>query len=224
MALRAILETRHCDAIMLVGDTSDQPRLMEELRDSNFPVVGLWQGTMPTPGITIIGVDNRGGIDGLLDHLIGLGHRRIAFIGGAFQEGPLIGDIGERRVDVPRSPRPEGLDIPDGYVRDARTHSPAAPARRGAHGPPGSADRRRRLDRRSRDRALHGAAHLGMSVPGDVSIVGFDDLPIAEFTTPSLTTTCMPIAEMAAAGVKAAVGELKDRQIRSPSRSCARRS
>ena len=35
-------------------------------------------------------------------------------------------------------------------------------------------------------------------------------LTSAEFTTPSLTTACMPIAEMAAAGVKAAVGEDKD--------------
>ena len=211
MALRAILETRHCDAILLVGDTSDQPRLMEELRDSNFPVVGLWQGTMPMPGISIIGVDNRCGIDGLLDHLLGLGHRRIAFIGGAFQEGPLIGDIGERRVTFLDRLAREGLEIPDGYVRDAQNTF--------AGGAGAFEALMQRPDRptavvASTDvlaiGALHNASHLGLSVPGDVSIVGFDDLPIAEFTTPSLTTACMPIAEMAAAGVKAAIGEDKD--------------
>ena len=211
MALRAILETRHCDAILLVGDTSDQPRLMEELRDSNFPVVGLWQGTMPMPGITIIGVDNRGGIDGLLDHLIGLGHRRIAFIGGAFQEGPLIGDIGERRVTFLDRLAREGLEIPEGYVRDAQnTFAGGAGAFEALMARP---DRPTAVVA-STDvlafGALHKAAHLGLNVPGDVSIVGFDDLPMAEFATPSLTTTCMPIAEMAAAGVKAAIGDDKD--------------
>jgi DNA-binding LacI/PurR family transcriptional regulator len=52
---------------------------------------------------------------------------------------------------------------------------------------------------------------MGLSVPADVTIVGFDDLPMAEFTTPSLTTVCMPIAEMAAAGVKTAIDEHYDR-------------
>jgi DNA-binding LacI/PurR family transcriptional regulator len=35
---------------------------------------------------------------------------------------------------------------------------------------------------------------------------------MAEYTTPALTTVCMPIAEMAAAGVKAAIGEGQDRE------------
>jgi LacI family repressor for deo operon, udp, cdd, tsx, nupC, and nupG len=48
---------------------------------------------------------------------------------------------------------------------------------------------------------------LGIDVPAEVSVVGFDDLPMAEYTTPSLTTVHMPIAQMAAAGVKAAVEE-----------------
>jgi alanine racemase len=51
---------------------------------------------------------------------------------------------------------------------------------------------------------------MGLNVPGDLSVVGFDDLPIAAFTTPSLTTVRMPIAQMAAAGVSAAVDEDKD--------------
>src|SRR5664279_291093 len=59
IALRAVLETRHCDAILLLGDTSDQPRLMEELRDASFPVVALWQGMAAMPGISVIDVDNR---------------------------------------------------------------------------------------------------------------------------------------------------------------------
>ena len=40
--------------------------------------------------------------------------------------------------------------------------------------------------------------------------MGFDDLPMAEYATPSLTTVCMPIAQMAAAGVRAAIEEEHD--------------
>jgi LacI family transcriptional regulator len=53
---------------------------------------------------------------------------------------------------------------------------------------------------------------MGLDVPGEISIVGFDDLPMAEYTTPALTTVRMPMAEMAAAGVKAAVDEGEDRE------------
>ena len=52
LALRAVLETRHCDAILLLGDTSDQPRLLDDLRHANVHVVGMWQGSGRCRGIT----------------------------------------------------------------------------------------------------------------------------------------------------------------------------
>jgi DNA-binding LacI/PurR family transcriptional regulator len=208
IALRAVLETRHCDAILLVGDTSEQPRIMQELRDSNFPLVGLWQGTRPMPGTSVVGVDNRAGIEGMMTHLLGLGHRRIAFVGGAFSEGQLIGDIGERRAAFLERAAAEGLAIPESYVRDARnTLAGGAQALRELMELP----ERPTAIMASTDvlaiGALHAACGVGIDVPGEVSIVGFDDLPMAEYTTPALTTVHMPIAQMAAAGVKAAVEE-----------------
>jgi DNA-binding LacI/PurR family transcriptional regulator len=213
IALRAVLETRHCDAILLLGDTSDQPRLMEDLRDTNVAVVGLWQGTVPMPGISVIGVDNRFGVGGLMDHLLGLGHRKIAFIGGVFVEGRLIGDIGERRVAFLERAAAEGLETSEGFVRDARNT---------LGGGAGALEALMALPERptaivaSTDvlaiGALHAASRMGLHVPGEISIVGFDDLPMAEYTTPALTTVCMPIAEMAAAGVKAAIDEGEDRE------------
>jgi DNA-binding LacI/PurR family transcriptional regulator len=212
IALRAVLETRHCDAILLLGDTSDQPRLMEELRDASFPVVALWQGMAAMPGISVIDVDNRWGINALMDHLLGLGHRKIAFIGGAFVEGRLIGDIGERRVAFLERAAAEGLELPEGYVCDARNVFSGGS---GALGALMALPDRPTAVIATTDvlaiGALHAASHMGLNVPADVTIVGFDDLPMAEFTTPSLTTVCMPIAEMAAAGVKTAIDEDYDR-------------
>jgi DNA-binding LacI/PurR family transcriptional regulator len=217
LALRTVLETRHCDAILLLGDTSDQPRLMEELRDTNVPVVGLWQGTAPMRGISVIGVDNKLGLDGLMDHLLGLGHRKIAFVGGAFVEGRLIGDIGERRAAFVERTAAAGLVTHDGFVRDARnTLSGGAGALRELMALP----ERPTAIIASTDvlaiGALHAASLMGLRVPDEVSIVGFDDLPMAEYTMPALTTVHMPIAEMAAAGVEAAIGEDQDPESPDP--------
>ncbi len=211
IALRAILETRHCDAILLLGDTSDQPRLMEDLRATNFKVVGLWQGATPMPGISVVGVDNRSGINELMDHLLALGHRRIAFVGGVFVDGVLIGDIGERRAVFLERAAAAGLSTPPEFVRDA--------ANTFGGGSQALEELMALKDRptailASTDvlaiGALHAACHRGYNVPADVSIVGFDDLSMAEYTTPALTTVRMPIAEMAAAGVKAAIDDIDD--------------
>ena len=212
IALRAVLETRHCDAILLLGDTSDQPRLMEDLRDTNVPVVGLWQGTARMPGISVVGVDNKFGLGGLMDHLLGLGHRKIAFVGGVFVEGRLIGDIGERRAAFLERATAEGLETPDGFVRDARnTLSGGAGALRELMALP----ERPTAIIASTDvlaiGALHAAAHMGLHSRRDLDS-GLRRPAMAEYTTPALTTVCMPIAEMAAAGVKAAIDEGQDRE------------
>ena len=206
IALRTVLETRHCDAIILVGDTRDQPRLMEDLRRTNFPIVGLWQGTAALPGVSVVGVDNRAGIEALMSHLLGLGHRRIAFVGGAFPEGRLIGDLGERRAAFLERAAAEGLSIPEGYVCDAQ-NTLAGGA--GAFQQLMALPERPTAVMASTDvlaiGSIHAACRLGLQVPADISIVGFDDLPLAEYTTPALTTVHMPVAQMAAAAVKAAI-------------------
>jgi DNA-binding LacI/PurR family transcriptional regulator len=219
IALRGVLETRHCDAILLVGDTSEQPRVLADLLDSNVPLVGLWQGTASIRGLSIISVDNKAGINSAMDHLLGLGHRRIAFVGGAFLEGRLIGDIGERRSAFLERAAIEGLATPDEYVRDTRNTlgggSSALSGLMELAEPPTAIVA-------STDvlaiGAMHEAAHRDLCIPGDISIVGFDNLAMAEYVTPSLTTICMPIAEMAIAGVSAAISGIEasdDRDVTS---------
>ena len=93
IALRAVLETRHCDGIVLLGDMRDQPRLLDDLAASHVPVVGDVAGHRARPAWRPINIDNRGGIASAVDHLAGLGHRRFGFIGGYPH-----GDIRERRA------------------------------------------------------------------------------------------------------------------------------
>jgi LacI family transcriptional regulator len=54
---------------------------------------------------------------------------------------------------------------------------------------------------------LHAAADLGLDVPGELSVIGFDDIPMASYTVPSLTTVHMPVAEMTAIAARLAMDE-----------------
>jgi DNA-binding LacI/PurR family transcriptional regulator len=52
---------------------------------------------------------------------------------------------------------------------------------------------------------LHAAHSLGLAIPDDLSVVGFDDIPLAAYTAPPLTTVHNPIGEMARLAVDLAV-------------------
>jgi DNA-binding LacI/PurR family transcriptional regulator len=146
-------------------------------------------------------VDNAVGIGAAMDHLLDLDHRQIAFVSGR----PL-GDIEERRAAYEARMRAEGLDIPDGFVRQV-ANEPAG----------GALALAALMDLPLRPTAivcstdqlaigvLHGASSLDVAVPGDVSVVGFDDLPVSAFTVPSLTTIRMPVHEMAARAIQMAI-------------------
>lgn len=56
--------------------------------------------------------------------------------------------------------------------------------------------------------ALHTAWQLGLSVPDDLSVIAYDDMPLADFLRPPLTTIRMPLAELGAAAVDALVDQL----------------
>jgi DNA-binding LacI/PurR family transcriptional regulator len=208
IALRAVLETRHCDAIIIVGDTSDQPRLLQDLREADAVVVGTWQGSASMPGMVTVNVDNRQGVLSMLDHLVGLGHRSFGFIGGAFTfaGGRTLGDINERQIAMVEGLAERGIKVPPEYIRGAQNNY-AGGAR--------SFEELMALPKpptavvASTDvlavGALRAADRLGIRVPEDVSIVGFDDIQLAEHTNPPLTTVRQPISEMAAVAVRAAI-------------------
>ena len=204
LALAAILESRQCDALLLIGDLRDQPSLIDELRFGQEPVVALWQGEA-LPGIPAVDVDNRYGVTTAMEHLRDLGHRRVAFIGGGS-----LGDIRERRAAFVDG-RASGDLVLDGYVQDvANTPGDGVAA----------IQRLMHLDKPptavvvSTDLlalgVLHGAGGLGVHVPGDLSIVGFDDIRVAEFAVPALTTLRMPTRPMVDAALDIALRSIRE--------------
>lgn len=209
IALTAVLETRHCDAIVLLGDMQDQPRLLADLKDSVVPVVALWQGSSPLE-VPTVDVDNRAGTEAGLRHLVSLGHDRIAFIGGR----PL-GDIRERAAAFLSFMSELSLPVPEAYIRNApNTPSGGEEATRALlalEEPPTAI-------MTSTDTlavgVLHAAYRLGFVVPRDLSVVGFDDILLASHTVPALTTLRMPTAAIVAEGVERAIELVRNPRLR----------
>jgi DNA-binding LacI/PurR family transcriptional regulator len=205
LALTAVLETRHCDAIVLLGDLQDQPRLLADLADLVVPVVGLWQGSSPL-GVPTVDVDNRAGVSAGLEHLVGLGHRRIAFIGGR----PL-GDIREREAAYIEFMQARFHGVPGGYVQHvSNTPGDGETAMRTLL----ALDPRPTAVLTSTDTlavgALHAAYLEGVRVTDELSVVGFDDILLASHTVPALTTLRMPTQEIVGHGVRLAIELARD--------------
>lgn len=163
------------------------PDLMNELAASQIPVV-FYDVGKPSKTIANIRVDYRQGIESIVEHLHQLGHRRIGFAGHHSRLGPLnerlraVTDAAERlnpRMEVATSAATDSLD---GGRRAA------AALLDGGHKLTAIVCANDIMAvgvlRELRDR--------GIRVPGDISVTGFDNVPLAAYSNPALTTADIP--------------------------------
>lgn len=194
LALREVLEMGHCDGALLLGDLRDQTQLWADLVSHPTPLVGLWQGAR-APHIPVLNVDNHAGIRLAVEHLRDLGHERIAFLQGGF-----TGD-GLERGEAYASLLPAA---PANYIQvtanDFTAASAAATMLLRLPTPPTAVVA-------STDVAaigvLKAAASIGLRIPHELSVVGFDDIPLAAAVTPALTTVHQPMERLARSAVAA---------------------
>jgi len=192
LALTEVLETRHCDGIILLGDIQDARDVWGDLIRASIPLIGLCQGNR-APGIPTINADNKLGVTLALDYLFELGHRDVAYI-----DAGSLGDIADRQAAYL-----EWMDHHHIAVREGRKQPGDNEPGSGVlaferlmalHEPPTAvlcATDQIALG------VLSAAAKLQVNVPGYISVVGFDDIPIGRFAVPSLTTVRQPIDNMA---------------------------
>ena len=205
IALTTVLETRHTDAIVLLGDMQDQPRVLEDLRNSLVPVVALWQGATPLEFPTV-DVDDRAGIRGGLEYVAGLGHERIAFV-----SAHLPGNNPVRLNAYIEFMKERFGGVTAGYVQEVpNTLAGGEAALRTLL----SLAQEPTVVVASTDLVavgvLHAAYSLGRTIPDELSVVGFDDILIAAHTVPALTTMRMPMPEIVGAGVRLAIELARD--------------
>jgi DNA-binding LacI/PurR family transcriptional regulator len=200
LALTQVLEIRHCEAILLVGDLVDEPRLLAELTGTDRAMVAVCQGAR-APGLSTVNTNGERGARLALEHLYELGHRRIALLDAGW-----IGDVEPRRSAYQRFVRDHGLSCPTSYQQ-------VAPNEPGG----GQAACARLLMLREPPSAifattdvlaigaLKAADAAGVRVPNDLSVVGFDDISFAAYTVPALTTVRQPIEAMARLAIEIAL-------------------
>ena len=181
--LLALETRRRCDAVVLVAprmSDEDLARLLPDLQ----PAV-LLNRRIEGAGLPQLDVDWASGIRDLVRHLTGLGHRRIAYLQGptASRSNAARERALDAAADVEVVKIACGAMFPDGHasagrVLDAGVTAVVAFNDVAALG-------------------LLGALHeLGTDVPGELSVVGFDDIPFAAYTWPPLTTAWVPQEQM----------------------------
>ncbi|MGD8175108.1 LacI family DNA-binding transcriptional regulator [Marinimicrobium sp. ARAG 43.8] len=137
------------------------------------------------PGMSI-GCDNYQGAYKATQHLLTLGHRRIAFIGNASEHAP---EFKRRYEGYAQALSEHGLDVDPGLQVNAETSE-----REGRAGIETLSERGVMFDAvfGASDLiaigAIQGLEALGKTVPEDVAVIGFDDIPAASYTHPPLTT------------------------------------
>ncbi|WP_405539601.1 LacI family transcriptional regulator [Streptomyces sp. NBC_00075] len=192
----------HGTSAVLFAGTRLNPTQHLWLSRRRIPYAVLEPGVEPPPGVPAVGADNRSGGRAATEHLLALGHRRIAVLGGHRRMPSSNARINGYRQALTSAwikPRPE-------YVRHAGFDTDRAEQLAGElldlPEPPTA------LFLCSDEMAfgvLRAAGRRGLRVPDDLSVVGFDDIPDARRLVPGLTTVHQPIAEMAATALRTLV-------------------
>ena len=142
-------------------------------------------------------------------HMIGLGHRRIACIAGPSQLTPSADRVRGYRGAV----RESGISEDEDLVVPGDFRAPegeAAWERLLQISPPPSAVLT--CNDMMAIGVLRAARNAGLSVPGDLAVVGFDDIPLASVVSPALTTVAQPITEMARRSVRSLLARMQGSQ------------
>jgi DNA-binding LacI/PurR family transcriptional regulator len=176
---RALIE-RRVDGV-IVGGVSLGSTLPRMLLERDIPVVLASLGEFDDPRLGVIDHDDAAAMEAIVDHLYGLGHRRLAFVSDHLRE-----HAGERRFlgfkNALKRRRLMPIAIDDGATAVVAHNDMQAIA---------TIDR---LERR------------GLGVPRDVSVVGFDDVPLASHCRIQLTTVRADAVEMSRRAVNLVVG------------------
>jgi DNA-binding LacI/PurR family transcriptional regulator len=182
------VSAHHVDGVMLASLHGADP-LPAALTRIGIPVV-CSERTLGPASVPYVGVDNVGGAATAVRHLLTAGRTRIATIAGPQDMIAGIDRLAGYRAALRESPRRSIV-----AVGDFTTQSGAAAMRQLLHDDP-ELDAVFAASDLMADGALQTLRRAGRQVPDDVAVIGFDDIDLAEYTDPPLTTIRQPIAEI----------------------------
>jgi len=171
------------DGLVVMAPEAAAPNLVRECA-SGAPTVLINPGR-DVRGCDSVSIANFDGAHSVVRHLIGLGHRRIAFVGGPESNT----DASQRLAGYRAALDEAGLRVPAGYALEGDFREPSGFEAGG---------RLLALDPRpsavfvANDQMAVGVlgalGDAGIRVPGDIAVAGFDDIEVAQYLNPPLTT------------------------------------
>jgi LacI family transcriptional regulator len=187
------LAQRRTDGLILVASRLSTG-IDAELAKLRIPYVMVDPIGQPALDVPVVGATNFAGGLAATEHLLGLGHRRIGII-----TGPRSLNCSLERLDGYRAALGRAGITPDDHLVRFGDFLPGG----------GEREARALLHLKDRPTAIfagsdyqafgvyQAARDLGLAIPDQLSVVGFDDMPICQWLAPPLTTVHQPVEEMA---------------------------
>ncbi len=202
----------HSDGVILVTSRITA-RQRAQIQEAGVALVVIDPVDLPDADLVSIGATNWAGGLSATAHLISLGHRRIGVIGG-----PREMLCSQARVDGYRAALERaGLEVDRGLVRYGDfQHEGGFRAAQELLADP---DRPTAIFAGSDQQAMgvyEAARQAGLSIPEDLSVVGFDDLPLCQWLSPPLTTVRQPLEEMGRVAARTIFQQLDGKTLVSP--------
>lgn len=193
------------DGIVLMGVERSDPEV-EKLVRSPVPVIAVDLDVVGDR-TSYVASDNIGGARLAVRHLHGLGHTRIAFIAGPSGTKPGA----DRTLGYRAEMRELGLKVPPGYEIEGdfypESGEQAMRSMLSLPEPPTAVFAAADMMALGAIRCAHAA---GLSVPGDLAVVGFDDIRLAELLSPSLTTVRQDMVGIGLSAGRALVEQIEN--------------
>ncbi len=190
---KALIDRAKVDGIIIPPPLCDSLEILSTLTEANIPIVRIAPQTMLDYS-PFVCMDDRAAAYEITEYLINQGHKKIGFIVGHPDHG-----ASKLRFDgMKEALTDNGLALNEDYVQQGyfsyKSGSNCAETLLGLE------DRPTAIFASNDDMAaaaISTAHKYGLSVPGDISVVGFDDVPLASAIWPKLTTIQQPIMAMA---------------------------
>ncbi|MBC8061832.1 MAG: substrate-binding domain-containing protein, partial [Clostridiaceae bacterium] len=194
---------------IFIGESNDEPEI-KEIINAGYKVALLDQNVMSDEEVykkcIVVNADSYGGAYNATKYLIDLGHTKIAHIAGA----PGIFSTIERIEGYKKALTDSAISIKNSLIIKGNFNLEG-----------GYSATRKLLSKEiptaiflSNDKMAIGAMEaiqeLGLRVPEDISIVGFDDIEVARYLKPALTTVRMALLEMASIAINTLITSIEN--------------
>ncbi|HMM66356.1 MAG TPA: LacI family DNA-binding transcriptional regulator [Dokdonella sp.] len=201
-ALRAL--SGRVDGLLIMSPHADATLLADNLP---FATPTVLMNTRTEGGAyTAFAIDNHGGARAMVEHLMALGHRRIAMIAGPADNFDADERLRGYRDVLARSEQGDTEVILQGDFSESSGYAAGSAIARMSPRPDAvfAANDMMALG------CLFALNEAGLSVPGDIALAGFDDIPMARFVSPPLTTMRVNIAELGERAARALIAQLSE--------------